>query len=47
MAGLVNFMGNKKPAGVRLQAEAWRVIEKSICGEPDDGQEENVAANAG
>jgi hypothetical protein len=23
---LVNCMGNKKPAGVRLHAEAWRVL---------------------
>jgi hypothetical protein len=30
MAGLVNFMGNKKPAGVRLQAEAWRVLLKTV-----------------
>ena len=30
MAGLVNFMGNKKPAGVRLQAEAWRVLLDAV-----------------
>jgi hypothetical protein len=30
MACLVNFKGNKKPAGVRLQAEAWRVLLETV-----------------
>lgn len=32
MAGLMKFIGNKKPAGVRLQAEAWRVLLRTLYG---------------